>query len=239
MPDLPVYIGYDPRETKAYTVCERSLKHHASIPLDIKPLDIQDLRERGMFWRDHYVDSKGQKWDGGQPFSTEFSFTRFCVPMLQDYEGEWALYVDPDFMWRADIAELMDYAEANEAGKALFCVKHDHKPEDRYKKGQRTLQARYSRKNWSSLILWKPDRSRMFNRYWVNNESGQTLHAFVGVPTEEIGGLDEAWNWLEGWSSPDIEPKAVHYTRGTPDVLQETPSHAGEWWDWLNNGEGK
>jgi hypothetical protein len=30
--------------------------------------------------------------------------------------------------------------------------------------------------------------------------------------------VPESWNWLEGWSSPDIDPKIVHMTRGIPTM---------------------
>mgnify|MGYP003346070900 CR=1 FL=1 len=37
-------------------------------------------------------------------------------------------------------------------------------------------------------------------------------------PDDEIGTLDERWNWLEGWTSSHNKdkPYAVHYTRGGP-----------------------
>lgn len=39
--------------------------------------------------------------------NTEFTYLRFLVPYLAGYKG-WALFTDDDFMWRADIAELLD-----------------------------------------------------------------------------------------------------------------------------------
>ena len=48
----------------------------------------------------------------------------------------------------------------------------------------------------------------------------------------EIGALDERWNWLEGWTSNhnNKKPFAVHYTRGGPwfDEWQDV-EFAEEW----------
>jgi hypothetical protein len=50
----------------------------------------------------------------------------------------------------------------------------------------------------------------------VNTATGRQLHKFSWLQDEQIGALDEAWNWIPGYSSPDITPKAVHFTEGGP-----------------------
>ena len=52
----------------------------------------------------------------------------------------------------------------------------------------------------------------------INNETGAFLHQFKWLKDEEIGSLDERWNWLEGWTSNhnNNSPFAVHFTRGGP-----------------------
>ena len=52
----------------------------------------------------------------------------------------------------------------------------------------------------------------------VNSETGSYLHQFKWLKDNEIGSLDERWNWLEGWTSNhnSQKPFAVHYTRGGP-----------------------
>jgi hypothetical protein len=37
----------------------------------------------------------------------------------------WAMFVDDDFLWTRDIAELLDLIDDT---KALMCVQHDYKP---------------------------------------------------------------------------------------------------------------
>ena len=69
---LTVYIGWDSREPIAADVCRHSILEHASIPVNIVMLKQEELRERGLYWRD--VDKLA---------STEFTFTRFLVPELK------------------------------------------------------------------------------------------------------------------------------------------------------------
>lgn len=214
---LRIYIGWDQREDEAYQVCKTSIVRRTSAPVHITPLKVNDLVYRGVYKRSWTRNQKGQRIDSrdGKPFSTDFSFSRFLVPALQGYRG-WAVFVDCDFLFRADIAELFAYAEQGR-DKACFVVQHRHDPKELYKMdGQE--QTRYRRKNWSSLILWNcaHPAHRALTVEAVNEKPGSWLHGFEWLKDEEIGSLPVEWNWLEGWSPPDIKPKAVHYTRGGP-----------------------
>ncbi|MGI9504504.1 MAG: glycosyltransferase [Geminicoccaceae bacterium] len=225
---MRVYIGWDGRDALAFEVCKRSLLEYASIPLEILPLKDWDLRNAGYYWRTYEVDAQGQRFDhrDGKPFSTDFSFTRFCVPVMEANSPDWVLFQDADMLWRRDIADLV--AEIDDS-KALMCVQHRHEPPEETKMGGLTLQQAYPRKNWSSLMLMRPDRIRLSN-YDVNNRSGSWLHSMCWLEDDQIGALDESWNWLSGWSSPEIEPAIVHFTRGTPDMLGcEDQPYADEW----------
>ena len=125
---LKVFVGYDRREVAAYQVCVASLIGRASIRLDIAPLLEPDLRARGLYRRPQ-EERGGQLWDAisAAPMSTEFALTRFLVPHLAGYGG-WALFCDCDFLWRADVAELLALADPR---YAVLCVKHDHQPAER------------------------------------------------------------------------------------------------------------
>ena len=135
---LTVYIGWDSREPIAADVCRYSILEHASIPVDIVMLKQNDLRKRGLYWRE--VDKLA---------STEFTFTRFLVPELNNFEGT-AIFMDSDMVLTTDIAELISEVDPT---KAVSCVKHDYTPPEGVKMdGQRQLA--YPRKNWSSMVVW-------------------------------------------------------------------------------------
>ena len=239
---MRVFVGYDPIDEKAFQVCQHSLLSHASIPVEIEKIWDKPLRQRGIYWRPYRVsDGKsdgeinGQMYDlrDGKPFSTAFSFARFAVPIVADYADEWVMSLDPDMLWRADIAELFAYVAEQEkrSRKALYCVQHDHEPTDETKMDGR-VQTRYHRKNWSSVMVMNPARCRMMTPYLLNRETGARLHALTWLTDDAVGALPEEWNWLEGWSDPDIDPKIVHHTRGTPDMAgHEGVPYAADWWN--------
>ena len=225
---MRAYLGWDGRDALAYDVNVASMLRHASAPVEIVPLRDWDLRRDGLYYRAYYTDRRGQRYDerDGKEFSTDFSFSRFLVPLIEGYGDEWVLFGDADLMWRADVAELFALADDR---YAVMCVKQRHDPVERLKMGG-LLQAKYPRKNWSSLMLLKPSRCRRLTKYAVNNQDGSYLHNMFWVEDGEIGSLPAGWNWLEGYSPEETEPKVVHYTRGTPDMLDDSLAYADEWW---------
>lgn len=235
---INLYIGYDPIEDIAYRVCRESVLARASVPVNIIRLNQDWLRRVGLYRRQFFVED-GQKFDttDGTPFSTEFSFTRFLVPSLQP-EGV-AVFCDSDFLWRADIAELVGWFAPK---FAVQVVKHDHHPQEETKM-RGCVQSSYSRKNWSSLMLLNCDHPgvRGLTPYEVNHSGGRWLHGFKWLHDEEIGEVPAEWNWLEGSSSTKLDPKCVHFTRGTPDMPGwEEVAYAHEWmgvWQRLQTAE--
>lgn len=223
-----LYMGWDPLDTVAFEVCAASVKLRSSIDVEIIPLNLRQLRHRGLFRRTVWCDADGQHYDGkdGKPCSTEFSFTRFLVAELENFGSEWVGFCDPDMIFRSDIARLVQLVDPR---RALMCVKHDHRPTETTKM-MGLKQTIYRRKNWSSLFLMRPDRNRWLTAYRVNSEDGSDLHGFRWLKDEEIGGLPEEWNWLAGYSDPEIEPSVVHFTNGTPDLPgHEDDPFADEW----------
>lgn len=234
---LTVFIGYDPREADAYRVCVASLLAHASAPVKVRPLLLPQLQAQGLYRRP--MQRRGaQLWDviSDAPMSTEFSLTRFLVPFLMKYRGV-AIFVDCDFLFRQDVYELLYCAEP---GSAVSVVKHVHEPSEATKMdGQE--QRRYRRKNWSSLIVWDCGHSmvrRNLSVDAVNTMPGLDLHQFAWLPRDQhfIGGVPLHWNWLEGYSPADIDPAAVHYTRGVPSMPgYENSAYADEWRSYLSD----
>lgn len=231
MTPLRVFIGFDGREMAAYQVAEASLRRHASRPVVVEPLVLEQLRWKGLYTRAHSV-REGRLWDdlSGAPMATEFALTRFLVPVLAGFEG-WALFVDCDFLFRADVAELFALADQS---KAVMVVKHDHRPPEAIKMdGQ--AQLLYPRKNWSSLMLFNcAHYAHAGQAERVNRWTGLQLHGFEWLKDDQIGSLPGAWNWLE------MEPKAVHFTRGCPDMPgYERVAFADEWRGELARATGK
>jgi hypothetical protein len=201
---MKIFIGWDSREDIAYQVCRESLARNSSEWLDIKPIKQQEMRERGLYWREHDPLS-----------STEFSFTRFLVPYLAGYEG-WALFMDCDFLWRGDVAGIMDYADPS---VPVMVVQHRYKPKETTKMDG-AVQHQYPRKNWSSLMLFNCGHRSVKDCLKiedVNNQTGMYLHQLLWAGTH-IGALPIAYNYLEGWHTKNDcpNPVAVHFTRGGP-----------------------
>lgn len=231
---LKVFIGYDGREPAGYEVALRSLLRKATQNVRPIPLVTAHMRGINLYWRPEEFRN-GIRYDviSDAPMSTEFALTRFLVPALCDFEG-WALFVDCDFLFRGDVAEL--FALKDES-KAVQVVQHEYVPLDATKMDAQP-QARYPRKNWSSAILWNcaHPAHRNLSLDEINSVPGLKLHAFWWLADALIGALPEAWNWLEGHSDFLIDPKAVHYTRGTPDMPgHENAAFADEWRSYLTS----
>lgn len=218
---LRIFIGYDQREDEAYRVCAWSLRQHAGVPLDIRPLDLDLLRAEGLYRRTWSTcPETGVRIDDkdGRPFSTDFAFSRFLVPEIARREGfdGWALFCDCDFLFTADVAELFALTDPR---YAIMCVQHDYQPPEGVKMdGQ--VQQRYRRKNWSSLVLWNcgSPYNVPLTGYRVNESQGGWLHAFSWLRDDTIGALPDTWNHLVGHTPADGRelPKGIHYTSGGP-----------------------
>lgn len=221
MKDPVIYIGYDEREHTAYEVAVESIRQTVSKPINIIPLKQEALRRAGLYFRSHYNIGE-QKYDvfDCKPFSTDFSFTRFLVPALNQYEGM-ALFMDCDMMIRDDVWELFDVLCRDDS--AVWCVHHNYNPkEGRKMDGQ--IQQQYNRKNWSSFMVWncEHDSNKKFTVADVSIKDGSWLHGFKWLDNDEIGILGEEWNWLDSWSPDYINPKNVHFTTGGPQFPEWT-----------------
>jgi hypothetical protein len=210
---IRIFIGFDPRETVAWHVLCHSILARASQPVSFTPLALSHLGQIFTRPRDPLQ-------------STDFSFTRFLVPYLSGYEG-WSLFMDCDMLVRADIAELWDLRDER---YAVMCVKHDHQPRETIK-FLGAPQTPYSKKNWSSVMLFNNDHCRVLTPEYVNSASGLELHQFKWLEDDQlIGGLPKGWNQLIGHDAPDGTARNLHFTTGGP-YFEEYASvdHASEW----------
>jgi lipopolysaccharide biosynthesis glycosyltransferase len=201
---LDIYIGWDSREPIAYDVAKKTLEDHASVPVRVFPIKVQDLVAQGAYTRE--IDPLA---------STEFTYSRFFVPFMAGYKG-WALFCDCDFLFLDDVAEILKYRDP---ALAVACVKHDYTPKATVKMDGK-VQTSYPRKNWSSFMLFNCEHpsTRQLTPELINRESGAYLHRMQWAKDEEIGEIPTRWNWLEGWNEkPETGlPGAVHFTNGGP-----------------------
>lgn len=86
---IQVFIGFDPRQPAAFHTLAHSIWKHASIPVSITRLQLNQLP----------ITRTGL---------TEFTYSRFLVPYLCQYQGT-AMFVDSDFVCAGDVGELLAY----------------------------------------------------------------------------------------------------------------------------------
>ena len=198
---IRIFVGYDSREAVAYHVLSHSILSRASEPVEIAPLMLSQLKK--VFWRESHPLQ-----------STDFSFSRFLVPLLCDYQG-WALFCDSDMLMLDDVASV--WAERDE-NFAVQVVKHDHKPSES-KKFLDQSQSKYEKKNWSSVMLFNNAKCKALTTDYVNTATGLELHQFKWLKDDSlIGDLPARWNHLVDYDPelPQDEVSFLHYTEGGP-----------------------
>lgn len=211
---LSVYIGYDPRESVAFYTLAHSIARRSSIPVAVSPLMQAHLKHL-------YRRARGPTE------STEFSMTRFLVPALSGYRG-WSLFMDCDMLCRVDIAALAAEID-RQPDKAVLVCKHEYTPRTE-RKFLDQVQTRYTRKNWSSLMMFNNERCRALTADYVNSASGLELHRFAWIDDAAIGELALEWNWLVGEYPYNPAARVVHFTIGGPYFpAYRDCDYAAEW----------
>ncbi len=214
---IRVFIGFDSVETVAFHVLAHSIHARSSEPVSITPLMLSHL-EGKMTRERHDLQS------------TEFSFSRFMVPYLCDYQG-WALFMDCDMLVLDDMAELWKLRDDK---YAVQVVKHDHVPKETTKFLGQT-QSKYEKKNWSSVMLFNNAKCQALTGDFVNTATGLELHRFQWLDSEDlIGEIPHRWNHLVGYDEkvPTDQVSNLHYTIGGPyfDDYRDT-DYADEWFE--------
>jgi hypothetical protein len=210
---IRVFIGFDARETVAFSVLAHSIQARASCPVSITSLALAQLG---------FVLTRAR-----HPLqSTEFSFSRFLTPYLCEYSG-WSIFLDCDMLALDDIAKLY---ELRDDRYALMVVKHQHTPLEVVKFLDQP-QSKYEKKNWSSVMLFNNARCRALTPEYVNAASGLELHQFKWLESDAlIGSLPKDWNHLVGYDAPRRGVSLVHYTLGGPYFEEHRDCEfAAEW----------
>lgn len=183
---LKVFIGFDSRQPVAFNVAALSLLNHVSEPVAISPLvlDFLPIRRTGL---------------------TPFTFSRFLVPYLCNYEGK-AIFVDADVLFRANAKELIGHA-----GEYACSVVHHC--------GERKFER-------ASVMVFNNEKCKLLTPDYIEKAPGLLTMDWC----DDLGSLPKEWNHLVGYDKPDEYAKLVHFTQGLPCYEQTfKDEHAEEW----------
>lgn len=212
---MRIYIGHDRNFPQATKVCRKSIEDHSEKgEHDIRYLDKKDLERVGAYNRPQIANE-----------STEFSFTRFYVPMLCHYKGV-SLFCDNDFVWKCNPSEVLQYLRK----KKVSVVKHKldfiHGT-----KMNGVVNKSYPRKNWSSLMLFDNEKCKNLTKDYLDKATPADLHQFAWAKDNEIGRIPLKYNHLVGYYRKHKHIKAIHYTQGGPWFDEYKNSELSEeWW---------
>jgi hypothetical protein len=215
---LRIFIGYDSVESIAYHTLVQSILEHTKEPVSITPVKQSMLP---MYSRERNTKQ-----------SNEFSFTRFLVPYLCNYEGH-ALFIDCDMMFRASVSELWEHIDPT---KSVQVVKHDYTPSTRVKY-LGAIQYPYPRKNWSSVMLFNcaHEDCKTLTTDYVNKALPMQLHRFQWTSDNLIGELPVEWNHLVGEYPPNSNAKLAHWTIGGPWFNEFNKAEFSREWFEMSN----
>jgi len=212
MKPIPIFIGYDPREAIAFHTCVNSIIRHASHPVSIMPLALNNFQD----YSETHTDG-----------SNQFIYSRFLVPHLMEYTGH-AIFMDGDMIVRGDISELWKLRSFD---KDIQVVKHNYKTKMTTKYlGSKNED--YPRKNWSSVMIFNCNNfpTKRLTPEYIQKSTGAHLHRFEWTTDDRVGELPPEWNWLPDEYGPNTDAKLLHYTLGTPCFHDfATTPMADEW----------
>jgi len=206
-----IYLGYDSSHSDIFKIAENSI--HDSIDkcrsggegqeffndykVEVKKLDISQIPE---YNRDYANQS------------TEFTYSRFLIPYLENYEG-FSFFIDDDYIWKYSPMSLFYFLDPDHA---IACVQYDFKEHDETKMGGEK-NVSYPKKLWSSMMIFNNGHEdcRKLTPEVVNTASGQFLHQFEW--TNQISKIPHDKIATEGYEKTMLNSHhAVHYTRGGP-----------------------
>lgn len=215
---IRLFAGFDEREEAGYHAFCSSVIHNSSVPVSITPLSTKTLQR--VYGGGHRDGSNG------------FTYLRFLVPFLQDFEGM-AIFADgSDMICRGDIAEL---ASLYDPFKAVQVVQHDYKTKHARKyigTAMECANGDYPKKNWSSLMLMNCGHYawRDLTPEKVAQLPGAHLHRFEFIEPGRVGKLPINWNWLPQEEGPNEAAKIIHYSLGIPGFKHYADDPmAGDW----------
>lgn len=207
---VDIFVGTDRSQLLAVAVLEHSILRHSSLPCRVTPLIDLDLPE---------------PTDIRQGSRTNFSFARFAIPELKDYQGK-ALYVDADMLVFRDIAQLWNIPFHG----AKIVIQEDV-PDALVRHAKAGAPAR--RKKQCSVMLIDCARADWHAPSIIAGLDGdygydQLMAEMCILREEEVRyGVPFAWNSLE---HHDNATCLIHYTDMTTQPWVSTQNRNAIWW---------
>jgi len=206
---LNIYIGYDSTHNKIEEITkfsiERSIKKSFShnqiqnhfIP-EIKYLDISKIPEYNREYKNQ---------------STAFTYSRFLIPYLENYEG-FSMFIDDDIIFEENLLPMFYYLNPDDA---VACIQYPQYKHDSVKfDGEINID--YPCKLWSSLMIFNNGHEdcKKLTPEVVNTWTGAQLHQFEW--TDKLSKIPEHYIFTEGYDNPETKwgCSGYHYTRGGP-----------------------
>lgn len=186
MKPLRIFIGYDERAPLQYAVLAHSIAKRSSKPVSITPLVLESLP----------IERRGL---------TKFTYSRFLVPYLCDYEG-WGLFIDSDMLVTGDIAELFDCGDRHRP----IHVRTDLPPQLHFERG--AVMLFNCGHEWNKVLT--PE-------YIDDPERCKAPHLIDWLDQDMIGSFPADWHRLVLYETIPDSTKLYHYTGGVP-IFPET-----------------
>lgn len=193
MSQLRVMIGYDERQPLSANVLAHSITRRSTTPVSIGMLKLSTLP----------ITREGL---------TSFTFSRYLVPWLCNYEG-WALFLDSDMLVMGDVTELFSLMDERQS---VMVVKNKMRFE------------------WPSLMLFNCAKCKVLTPAFVQDyPSPQDFNWASGA----VGELPADWNHCVNYDAPG-PAKLAHFTQGMPIWFETQDSeYAKEWMDEMKDME--
>lgn len=201
---LRLFCGWESREAFGFQVFAHSVIARASKPLAIIPLASMGLPEG----------------------SNAFTYSRFLVPSICEYQGH-AIFADAsDMLMRGDVAELDALFDPQ---YAVQVVKHSpYKTKHRIKYKGTVMECpnlNYERKNWASLMLVNCEHPK-----WREVPKGLDALQFKWLDDSEIGEIPAEWNRLVDEGHTTYDAKVLHWTAGLPGFAEYNDAPGAYFW---------
>lgn len=217
---LNIYIGYDSNHNNLEEICKRSLEFnikksiggghlvdYSTFNPEIKFLDVSKIPEYTRPYENQ---------------STWFTYSRFLIPYLENYEG-FSLFIDDDFIFQKNPLTMFYYLNPDDA---VACIQYPQMKHDETKfDGEVNID--YPCKLWSSMMFFNnghPDCKKLTPEV-VNTWTGAQLHQFEW--TDKISKIPEKYIFVEGYDDPEVkwDYTGIHYTRGGPWIDNMDTDH--------------